>query len=316
MSRLTEQIRMMEEMLYLQSNIRTKKEKERAVKALRTEKYTSMLEPVTKSLERLKPQPVPISAAVRPTTSEIKEEKNLGDFSLPATAADVKAEHDEEDDDENSGIYHAVLNSIHDNQLDDGVFGLNVDDHSIGDYNYRVRNDILEVYASDRILRYPIKDNINLWKLLLAKTPNGIQLRIRMGGKYMKFVEDYMKIVDELDLVNAAFQNYDASSVTKRAKYKLIKNMEKKGSGFMFSVRPPPFAAAAAAGKHRIKPSTIVIPSDKKGLLRELVKAVAELRAGNKSMRNLVVPLAQEAKRKKILPRHLLSADEKTWVFA
>ena len=91
--------------------------------------------------------------------------------------------------------------------------------------------------------------------------------------------------------------------------------MEKKGSGFLFSVRPPPFATAAG-GKRRVKPSTVVIPSDKKGLLRELVKAVAELRAGNTSMRNLVVPLAQEAKRKKILPRHLLSADEKTWVFS
>ena len=310
MSRLTEQIRMMEEMLYLQSNIRTKREKERAVKALRTEKYTSMLEPVTKSLERLKPVPSP---PVPVPVSEVKEEKNLIDFSLPA-AADVKAE--EEQDDENSGIYHAVLNSIHDNQLDDGVFGLNVEDHSIGDYNYRVRNDILEVYTNDQILRYPIKDNINLWKLLLAKTPNGIKLRVKVGGKYIKFVEDYKKIVDELDLVNAAFQNYDNSSVTKRAKYRLIRNIEKTGSGFMFSVRPPPFAAAAAAGKHRIKPSTIVIPSDKKGLLRELVKAVAEFRAGNKSMRNLIVPLAQEAKRKRILPRNLLSANEKTWVFA
>jgi len=46
------------------------------------------------------------------------------------------------------------------------------------------------------------------------------------------------------------------------------------------------------------------------------VKALAELRAGNTSMRNLVVPLAQEAKRKKILPKNLLSVDEETWVFA
>ena len=47
-----------------------------------------------------------------------------------------------------------------------------------------------------------------------------------------------------------------------------------------------------------------------------LTIAVAELRAGNTSMQNIVVPLAQEAKRKKILPRKLLSPDEMTWVFA
>ena len=92
--------------------------------------------------------------------------------------------------------------------------------------------------------------------------------------------------------------------------------MDVSGSGFLFNVLPLPLLTADAAAGKRIKPSTVVIPSDKKGLLRELVKAVAELRAGNTSMRNIVVPLAQEAKRKRILPRHLLSADEKTWVFA
>ena len=50
--------------------------------------------------------------------------------------------------------------------------------------------------------------------------------------------------------------------------------------------------------------------------MRALLQALAELRAGNTSMRNLVVPLAQEAKRKNILPKHLLSPDEETWVFA
>ena len=60
----------------------------------------------------------------------------------------------------------------------------------------------------------------------------------------------------------------------------------------------------------------ILIPSDDQGLLRSLYVTLAELRAGNNSMRNIVVPLAQEAKRKGILPENLLSADEETWVFA
>ena len=61
---------------------------------------------------------------------------------------------------------------------------------------------------------------------------------------------------------------------------------------------------------------TVVIPSDKEGLLRALLQAVAELRAGNESIRNLVVPLAQEAERKNILPKGLLSPEELTWVYA
>ena len=88
-----------------------------------------------------------------------------------------------------------------------------------------------------------------------------------------------------------------------------------KGSGFLFSVQPPPFMKKKSKNM-TIKPSTVVIPSDRKGLMRALVQALAELRAGNTSMRNLVVALAQEAKRKRILPVNLLSPDEETWVFA
>ena len=60
----------------------------------------------------------------------------------------------------------------------------------------------------------------------------------------------------------------------------------------------------------------MIIPSDNEGLMRELTKGLTELRVENSSMRNLVVPLAQEARRKKILPDFLLSPDEETWVFA
>ena len=68
--------------------------------------------------------------------------------------------------------------------------------------------------------------------------------------------------------------------------------------------------------KSVFQPSTIVIPSDKKGLLRALVQALAELRSGNTSMQNLVVPLAHEAQRKWILPTNLFTPEELTWVYA
>ena len=65
-----------------------------------------------------------------------------------------------------------------------------------------------------------------------------------------------------------------------------------------------------------VNPNTVVIPSDNDGLMHALVVALADLRAGNTSMLNIVVPLAQEAQRKGILPKGLLKPSETTWVFA
>ena len=87
-----------------------------------------------------------------------------------------------------------------------------------------------------------------------------------------------------------------------------------EGSGFLFSINKPTFIKKKK--KKIFKPSTVVIPSDNKGLMRALLVALTEFRAGNTSMRNLVVPLAKEAKRKNILPPNLLSPDEETWVYA
>ena len=92
-----------------------------------------------------------------------------------------------------------------------------------------------------------------------------------------------------------------------RAKYGLLR--DKIGHGFLFSTIPPKFL-------HKTPPNVVVVPSDKKGLLREFLKSVAELRSGNTSMQNIVAPLAQEAKRLKILPPNLLSPKEMSWVFA
>ena len=125
-------------------------------------------------------------------------------------------------------------------------------------------------------------------------------------------LNEYLNIVKSLNLIRDA-KNRGVAYRT-RAKFKLFpKSMKTSfGSGFLFSIRPPPFEMK----KRLFHPSTVVIPSDKKGLLRALLQAVTELRAGNTSMQNVVVPLAQEAKRKKILPANLLTADEMTWVFA
>ena len=303
MSRLTEQIRMMEEMLQLQSKIRAKKEKERILKTGQREKYTNLFKPITNTLEKLKSAPTE------------KEEPTVAREEETAVAKDEPAEVKVEEDE---NLFDNVLRLIPTTLRDDGVFGLRINPNNphvgqIGSYNYQVgNNNRIEFYTLDEKTTEAHITNPRLWALLLVKNPKTIGLDLQTSsGETEKFVLNYKEIVDGLGLVESAFAN-NHISVGSRIKYKIIKALDdvKIGRGFMFSVKPPPFT-----GK-RVKPSTVVIPSDKKGLLRELYKAVAELRAGNSSMQNIVVPLAQEAKRRRILPRGLLSADEKTWVFA
>ena len=157
-------------------------------------------------------------------------------------------------------------------------------------------------------------NNDEVWKLLLAKRPKQIMELKTIKGNHIPAAKDYVDIVHKLNLVEIEIRNVPRT-YKNRSKYKLIESFSAKGTGFLFSVSPPPFLDKDIK-KKIIKPSTVIIPSDKKGLMRALLQALAELRAGNTSMRNFVVPLAKEAKRKKILPHNLLSADEETWVFA
>ena len=152
-------------------------------------------------------------------------------------------------------------------------------------------------------------DDYKLWQLLLVKRPKDIGLKLKdIRGKNTPPLEKYISIVGSLNLVNTA--NERGVHIKNRAKYKLLPKSV-IGRGFLFTSTKPEFLK-----KRLVHSSTVVVPSDKQGLLRALIKGVAELRCGNTSMRNVVVPLAQEAKRLKILPPGLLSPKEMTWVFA
>ena len=323
-NRIAEEARLMEEMLQIQSKIRAQKEKERVLKTSRNEKYSTMFKPITSSLERLKPT---IAAAAAPNIAAQKIEKEIKkEDEEMDKQSDGEEEEESEEEEEEGDLYDRVLRAIPEELRSDGVFGLKVNRNNnrvgqIGRYTFQVmNNNRIEFHTADEWPFEAYINNPDLWALLLVKNPNSIHLQLKtLDGEYRRFVSHYKTLVDGLGLADNILTNYH-HGVMRRIKYKIIKDLDPKiGQGFLFSVRPPPFAASAATAAtadKRIKPSTVVIPSDKKGLLRELVKAVAELRAGNTSMRNLVVPLAQEAKRKRILPRNLLSADEKTWVFA
>ena len=295
------EVKMLEEMLQIQARVRARKEKERLIRTGQNEKYTKIFEPVTKTIEKLAAKNATHPAAT------VHQPKIKGDDEEPQSV---------DDDDDDGGIYDAslydeVLNSIPLGNRDDGLLGLKVNRNkpytgTIGDYNFVVVNDGYLIVFNDEIeFKYPIS-NPNLWRLLLVKSPRSMLLK--RGDKYLGFVKEYKKIVTELDLVNKAYSEDRADYLERRKKIQLLRDMEKTGTGFLFSVQPPPSLLKKA--------STVVIPSDKKGLLRELYKAVAELRAGNTSMQNLVVPLAQEAKRKRILPKGLLSKKEQNWVFS
>ena len=200
-------------------------------------------------------------------------------------------------------LYLHALDSIPIHLNDDGIFGLNVRNGEIGNNTYSVVGNMLitQNKTDGTINNFEINDP-KLWQLLLIQRPNIIKFELKSQHDH-DILHEYKNIVSTLNLVQDAKNK--GILYRKRAKYKLLTG--KKGSGFLFTAKPPPFL---------FHPSTIVVPSDKEGLLRELYQSVAELRAGNNSMQNMVVPLAQEAKRRNILPQNLLSPTEMNWVFA
>ena len=250
-----------------------------------------MFEPVTKSIEKLlpaagaepvadtsvEPEPVDDMVEVAKPEPDPKEE-----FLEPGEEPDLKEEFLEPGE-----LYKKALSQVPRRFRDDGALGLNVETHRIGDYGYEVEGDVLHVNGKE----FEIKD-LNLWKLMIVYNPSKIQLRLKDQDDYYPFVYEYADIIDELGLLDY----YSGSK--RRVKYEILTKIH-KGSGFLFTHFPPTF-----------------LPSDRVGILSELHKALAELRAGNTMMRNMVVPLAQEARRMNILPPNLLSPDEETWIFA
>ena len=288
--------RLMEQMLQLQSEIRDKREADRIAKTSKSERYSKMFEPVTKSLDKLVAQPKlielePAEADV-PTTDDLlgpKEEVPTDDLlGLPKEEEEVLEEMEEPGE-----LYKQALRDIPPQLRDDGMLGLNVDTHQIGEYAYEVEGDVLVVVDHNESKEFEVH-SLALWKLLIVMNPSKINLKLKNRKQYYPFVYEYADIAESLNLM-ASYRGPKT-----RAKYKLLNTIH-GGKGFLFSIQPP---------------SAVVIPSDDAGLMNELVKALAELRAGNSTMRNLVVPLAQEAKRKNLLPHSLLTPDEETWVFA
>ena len=288
--------KLLEEMLDLQSKVRVAKEKARNLKSTQSSHYSRIFQPITNSLKQLQTTKPAVKLDASTYTDEQPSENKV----------EENTKFDEIKDDPGD-LYKDALASIPTKSRDDGIFGLNVETGRIGDYSFVVDENTLYIMDHGDIVKSYVIDDYSLWQLLLVKRPNDVGLKLKdIRGKNSQILDEFIHIVQDLDLVNIAKKDY--VQIKNRAKYKLL---PKIGHGFLFTSTQPDFLKKA-----RVNSNVVVVPSDKKGLIRELIKSVAELRCGNTSMQNIVVPLAQEAKRLKILPPGLLSPKEMSWVFA
>ena len=318
---------LLEQKLALQSSIRAKRERQRRKRTHDTEVYTKMLAPVTRSIAKLTP-PTSIPAASVKQEPVKKEEDE--DEVVDEEEEGIERQPDDESDDlmmvvkeEPDDLYQEALALVPRKSREDGQLGLCPGTHQIGDYTYAVYGNTLQAVSNhnedEDMQKFDIGD-LNLWKLLLVLNPTKIGLKLTTGGKaysgrhdYLPFVLAYVDIARKLNLLDT----YTGSKT--RVKYALLTHHwgSGVGSGFMYSSIPPPPHHAAVPSSSTI-PRVVVLPPDNRGLMSELYRALAELRAGNTSMRNLVVPMVREARRRRIrLPPDLLTTPyEDTWTLA
>ena len=307
---------LLEEMLAVQKKIRLQKEKDMYKDDNRHKKYKKVFAPLTESIKRLEKT----SKTPPPTVDDLldlKDDPHTFDKLIePEEEKEEEEEREEEEEEqqeeeveEPGELYISALRAVPARYHDDGQLGLNSANDTIGDWDFTVSgNNLLvsRIVDMDEEETDSIEINdFNLWVFLLVKNPKSINLPLRdPQGNVLPYISRYAEIAKRLGLVER-FEKHTRSR--NRIKYKLIKAAAaKSGNGFLFTSKPPTL----------IHPDTVVIPSDRKGLLKSLFLALSEFRAGNTGMRNIVVPLAAEAKRKGILPMNLLTNDEKTWVFA
>ena len=304
------------EIAHLQDRIRRGEENTHNLKVAEEKHYTKVFRPITTSLSNLK------KASLSNVVGNVHNAGNDDDDSDDGGAdveeeAKIKLEPGE-------SLYSAALSSIPKKDRDDGVLGLNVAAKKIGDYKWRVDRDTLYIINDKEQVRSKKIENYDLWRLLLSQTPKNITVKNRRG-KNTAAVGAYRALANDLHLVESALKRIPLARLKTRHKYPLLVAGSAVGSGFLFTSKKPKFLNKRGGGSSSIRkrrrgrlvhPSVVLIPSNKKRLLRELLKGVAELRSGNTSMRNVVVPLAQEAKRRKILPPGLLTNREMAWVYA
>ena len=130
-----------------EKQIRKHREKNRRLKSAKSHEYSTIFEPVTKSLDDLKEIHKTAAAAV-----PLQLDETIRDS--PPLVPDGKP----------GALYLQALDSIPITSLDDGVFGLNIHTQSIGNNSFYVDNNSLIVENKDEgtIQTFDINDFV-LW---------------------------------------------------------------------------------------------------------------------------------------------------------
>ena len=163
---IEDQEQLLENILSLQSEIRSQREKKRRLNTNENEKYTRIFKPVTTTIAKLAPQaappaptPVPAPAPAPPAPAE-----------AGAPLQPVKDEEDEKFFDEpNNELFRQALYEVPKNLRSDGVLGLDTAAHTIGDYEYEIEGNKLHCTDEAGYEAVFQVDSLDLWMLLLVK---------------------------------------------------------------------------------------------------------------------------------------------------
>ena len=318
----------MNDVLLLRKRIRQKKIQKNYGKKMMEKNYAEMFKPVTAPLKSLVNNMIPAipptsnlnAASSTPSTDNLNATSSTNNLtslqpasSMSHTPSNIQIPADgngnilkilnlndkddvDVEDDDGESLYEMYVAAPGSKEY--GYLGLNSKKMTIGPYTYTVNGNQLIITdpKSKKKFEYKIED-ADVWKLLIMYNPK--------GSFSKESLDKFAGILRDINLLRYIKSN---KKIANRRKYQLI-TKAMSGSGFLFSTIGPKVGRG-------VNLSTVVIPCNKKKLVHDLKVSVAEMRAGNKSMRNIVVPLARRAKKLGILPKNLLSAKDLTWVYA
>ena len=295
------------------------------------------IEDAVKSIHHIPPQtvPTPLPNVSPPTPPPVKkeEEEEEEEDKKPILSTPTKKQPNQIRPDEHTHTpssvkkkssqaqgrqiqpeVHELLATIPDTQRDDGTFGLYWKHRLIGGMPFKLTENGLQVTTGRNEVKNIKINHTDTWKLLLYQNPEDKPgLILRANGQDTPAVQEYRKIVHDLDLINIVERSKNPrkkANYQKRKKFTSFLSENVKGSGLLFSYKKPstfPDSRYQKSGEGLksgfFPPNTVIIPSENKDLLIKLATSLSERDAGNTSLENLIVALAREARRRKILSK-------------
>ena len=281
-SSLKDEEEILKNIINLETAVRAKEEKKRLQENAKNSTFSQIFEPITSTMKSL--QTIEHSHG---NSSKVKSpEEHLMHFEKHANV-DPYADEEEmynlseppllpyKEGSESVPRISEILRQIPKRKRDDGMFGIDWNTQTLGGYPITVHNDHLTVDTQDgEEHKFEIK-NPGVWKMLLMQNPHSSDIVLKNNdGSDSETLDQYRNIIKTLGLVRR-IQSSGKHGYLQRIKYKLL-NDEHIGRGFLFSVKKPKFMEKNKTDLPSKSSTTIIIPSDKKSILKTLVKALAE----------------------------------------